>query len=108
VEIVENGGMIIGSDGRIVAVGPEEQIEKAYGDASFDVVVNAKGKSILPGLTMQFTPFPLHPGPIVCAMLGFVDGHTHPVWSGDRVHEFKMKLAGATYMDIHKVRMLRA
>jgi len=34
--------------------------------------------------------------------VGFVDGHTHPVWSGDRVHEFAMKLAGATYMDIHK------
>ncbi len=33
---------------------------------------------------------------------GLVDGHTHPVWAGDRVHEFAMKLAGATYMDIHK------
>lgn len=27
---------------------------------------------------------------------GFVDGHTHPIWAGDRVHEFAMKLAGAT------------
>jgi imidazolonepropionase len=36
-------------------------------------------------------------------MPGFVDGHTHPVWLGDRVHEFAMKLAGATYMDIHKM-----
>ena len=25
------------------------------------------------------------------------------VWSGDRVHEFEMKLAGATYMDIHAI-----
>jgi imidazolonepropionase-like amidohydrolase len=33
---------------------------------------------------------------------GLIDAHTHPVWSGDRVHEFAMKLAGATYMDIHK------
>lgn len=33
---------------------------------------------------------------------GFVDPHTHPVWSGDRVHEFAMKLAGATYLDIHR------
>uniref|UniRef100_A0AC35TRY4 Probable imidazolonepropionase n=1 Tax=Rhabditophanes sp. KR3021 TaxID=114890 RepID=A0AC35TRY4_9BILA len=31
---------------------------------------------------------------------GFVDGHTHPVFAGDRVHEFAMKLAGATYMDV--------
>ena len=32
---------------------------------------------------------------------GLVDGHTHPVWAGDRVHEFAMKLAGATYMEVH-------
>ncbi|VDM85552.1 unnamed protein product [Strongylus vulgaris] len=31
---------------------------------------------------------------------GFVDGHSHPVFAGDRVHEFAMKLAGATYMEI--------
>lgn len=39
----------------------------------------------------------------LCVLPGFVDGHTHPVWAGDRVHEFCMKLSGATYMDIHKV-----
>lgn len=32
---------------------------------------------------------------------GLVDAHTHPVWQGDRVHEFAAKLAGASYMDIH-------
>jgi imidazolonepropionase-like amidohydrolase len=31
---------------------------------------------------------------------GLVDGHTHPVWAGDRVGEFAMKLAGATYMQV--------
>jgi imidazolonepropionase-like amidohydrolase len=31
---------------------------------------------------------------------GLVDGHTHPVWAGDRVAEFAMKLAGATYMQV--------
>ncbi|XP_068132881.1 probable imidazolonepropionase isoform X2 [Hyperolius riggenbachi] len=36
-----------------------------------------------------------------CVLPGLVDAHTHPVWAGDRVHEFAMKLAGATYMDIH-------
>ena len=25
-------------------------------------------------------------------MLGLVDGHTHAVWAGDRVHEFAMKV----------------
>lgn len=38
----------------------------------------------------------------MCVLPGLVDGHTHPVWAGDRVHEFAMKLAGATYLDIHK------
>ncbi|KAF1777509.1 Metal-dependent hydrolase [Phytophthora cactorum] len=33
---------------------------------------------------------------------GFVDAHTHPVWSGNRVNEFAMKLAGATYMEVHE------
>jgi hypothetical protein len=39
----------------------------------------------------------------MCVLPGLVDAHTHPVWAGDRVHEFSMKLAGATYLDIHKV-----
>ena len=32
---------------------------------------------------------------------GFVDSHTHPVFDGDRANEFSMKLAGASYMEIH-------
>ncbi|KAH7724210.1 Protein T12A2.1 [Aphelenchoides avenae] len=35
-----------------------------------------------------------------CVLPGLVDGHTHPVFAGDRVHEFAMKLAGATYMEV--------
>lgn len=34
------------------------------------------------------------------AVPGLVDGHTHPVFAGDRVHEFAMKLAGATYLEV--------
>ena len=29
-----------------------------------------------------------------CVLPGFIDSHTHPIWSGDRVHEFVQKLAG--------------
>ena len=36
------------------------------------------------------------------SILGLIDGHTHPVWAGDRVHEFAMKLAGASYMEVHE------
>ena len=31
---------------------------------------------------------------------GFIDAHTHPVFAGDRVNEFAMKLDGATYMEV--------
>ena len=28
-----------------------------------------------------------------CVVPGLVDAHTHPVWLGDRVHEFAMKVS---------------
>lgn len=34
--------------------------------------------------------------------LGFIDPHTHSVFSGDRSHEMAWKLAGATYEQVHK------
>jgi len=37
-----------------------------------------------------------------CMIPGLIDAHTHPVWAGDRVNEFAMKLAGCSYMDIHE------
>jgi imidazolonepropionase len=83
VEVIHNAGLIINHEGFIEVVDTEERIgqDPKYATASFDLDFDASGKVILPGL---------------------VDGHTHPVWQGDRVHEFAMKLAGATYMDIHK------
>ncbi|XP_028824198.1 putative imidazolonepropionase [Denticeps clupeoides] len=79
--IIENGSVVIGRDGLIAAVGPADAIELQFRGASFDKVLDAAGMCIIPGL---------------------VDAHTHPVWDGDRVHEFSMKLAGATYMDVHR------
>ncbi|KAG8439601.1 hypothetical protein GDO86_005692 [Hymenochirus boettgeri] len=79
--ILERGSMVIGHDGLIKAVGPADSIRNQFSNASFENIINCTGKCILPG---------------------FVDAHTHPVWAGDRVHEFAMKLAGATYMDIHQ------
>jgi len=36
-----------------------------------------------------------------CVVLpGFVDPHTHVVWSGDRAAEFELKISGARYMNI--------
>ncbi|XP_060937410.1 probable imidazolonepropionase [Limanda limanda] len=79
--VIENGSVVVGSDGLIEAVGPAETIRAQYSKETFDKVIDASGMCVMPGL---------------------VDAHTHPVWAGDRVHEFAMKLAGATYMDVHR------
>ncbi|XP_077449881.1 putative imidazolonepropionase [Stigmatopora argus] len=81
IHIIQNGSVVIGSDGRIKAVGPSDAIGFQFSRATFEHVIDATGMCVLPGL---------------------VDAHTHPNWAGDRVHEFAMKLDGATYMDVHR------
>jgi imidazolonepropionase len=49
----------------------ETQYIEQFKDLAYDLKVDASNCSILPGL---------------------VDSHTHPVWSGDRIDEFKMKV----------------
>ncbi|XP_071526582.1 probable imidazolonepropionase [Panulirus ornatus] len=70
----------VDKDGVIAAVGLDKEVEAQFPGASWAEVVDACGRSVVPGL---------------------VDAHTHPVWAGDRVHEFAMKLAGASYMEVH-------
>uniref|UniRef100_A0A8D0H5S7 Probable imidazolonepropionase n=1 Tax=Sphenodon punctatus TaxID=8508 RepID=A0A8D0H5S7_SPHPU len=79
--VLANASVVIGKDGYIKAVGHADSIRRQFSEASFEKIIDCSGKCILPGL---------------------VDAHTHPVWAGDRVNEFAMKLAGATYMDIHQ------
>ncbi|XP_073429295.1 probable imidazolonepropionase [Dendrobates tinctorius] len=79
--ILEKASMVVGKDGFIKAVGPTNLIHDKFCREEFETVIDCSGKCVLPG---------------------FVDAHTHPVWAGDRVHEFAMKLAGATYMDVHQ------
>ncbi|OWA50107.1 putative imidazolonepropionase [Hypsibius exemplaris] len=79
--ILEGVSVVVNSDGMIAAVGYDKEISTRYPASEFKQVIDATGQCVLPGL---------------------IDGHTHPVWAGDRVHEFSMKLAGASYMDIHK------
>lgn len=68
-------------NGLIKMFGPESEITSSLNGQHFDTVYDANGGCVIPGL---------------------IDGHTHPVWAGDRVHEFAMKLAGATYMEVHE------
>ena len=37
----------------------------------------------------------------LCAIPGLVDCHTHAAFGGDRVEEFSLRAAGATYEDLH-------
>jgi imidazolonepropionase len=37
----------------------------------------------------------------LCAVPGLVDCHTHPAFAGDRVEEFALRAAGATYEELH-------
>ncbi|KAM9170384.1 putative imidazolonepropionase isoform 1-T1 [Pangshura tecta] len=79
--VLDDASVVIGKDGCVKAVGHADAICQQFSEASFEKIIDCSGKCILPGL---------------------VDAHTHPVWAGDRVHEFAMKLAGASYMDIHQ------
>ena len=54
--------------GRIVAIGNLDSDPRKQARTQ---IIDAKGQCILPGL---------------------IDAHTHPVWAGDRVHEFSMKV----------------
>ena len=68
----EGLSLAVDSDGNIAAVGTDAQVGvELGGDCSFERVLDAGGRSVIPGL---------------------VDAHTHPVWVGDRVHEFAMKV----------------
>jgi len=80
--LIKNGAIVINNEGLIHDVGSTEEILQKYANSTFKQKIDAKQYCIIPGL---------------------VDGHTHPVWSGDRCHEFIMKLEGKSYMDIHKV-----
>jgi imidazolonepropionase len=59
----------------------ERLVELASSGEAIATTINAQGNCLLPG---------------------FVDAHTHAVFAGDRCHEMKIKLAGATYVDVHK------
>jgi len=66
-------------DGRLVFVGSESDYARQFAGRSADVVLDARGRAVVPGL---------------------VDAHTHPVWLGDRAAEIARRLAGESYATI--------
>jgi imidazolonepropionase len=84
VAVLQDASLVVGLDGTIACVGAAAEVAQWLHEqpqpVQFERQVDARGMVVLPG---------------------FVDAHTHPVWSGSRVNEFAMKLAGATYMEVH-------
>ncbi len=77
--IIHDGGLVI-ENGIITRVGKTKDV--LYGlDISCFNVIDAKGKSVLPG---------------------FIDPHTHFIFAGYRAHEFSWRLSGMSYMEIMK------
>jgi imidazolonepropionase len=66
-------------DGVFTFVGSEADYAQQYAGRPADVSLDATGKTVLPG---------------------FVDAHTHPVWTGDRGPEIGRRLAGESYAAI--------
>jgi imidazolonepropionase len=76
VEVVEDA-FVLCEDGRISAVGRMTELEA------------------LPGDVVEFD------GRAMCAIPGLVDCHTHACFAGDRVEEFALRAAGASYEELH-------
>ena len=72
-------GAIAAHDGRIVFAGTSSELSDRITPTPDARIVDLTGHSIVPG---------------------FVDGHTHAVFAGDRRDELRRRLAGATYAQI--------
>jgi imidazolonepropionase len=66
-------------EGRIVYAGPESELNGAVTNAPQAVAIDARGRAVLPG---------------------FIDPHTHVVYAGGRLEEFRKRLGGASYLEI--------
>src|SRR5438874_4705888 len=75
--IISDGGMLI-RGGKIEKIGPSAEIEKNVGD---EEIVDAGGRVMMPG---------------------FVDAHTHLLFSGNRIDDFERRARGETYEQIAK------
>lgn len=76
VEVTENA-FVLCSGGRIEAVGEMSRLAMPDGEVE---EIDGRG---------------------LCAVPGLVDCHTHACFAGDRVEEFSLRAAGATYEELH-------
>jgi imidazolonepropionase len=76
VDVLEQA-FVLAEDGVVVAVGPMSELGPLDGDV---VEFDGRGR---------------------CAIPGLVDCHTHTCFAGDRVEEFTLRAAGASYEELH-------
>jgi len=76
VEVVSDAYLLC-EDGRVTAVGRMRDLEPPEGDVE---EIDGRGR---------------------CAIPGLVDCHTHACFAGDRVEEFALRAAGASYEELH-------
>lgn len=74
----EDGAVAI-ADGAVVAVGSTEEVTREYPPETAATAIDATGQAVVPG---------------------FVDPHTHALFTGDRADEFGARLRGRTYQEI--------
>lgn len=72
-------GVVAAYQGHIVFVGSRHECEQGVRLATDGVTFDASGCTVIPG---------------------FVDPHTHAVYAGDRRHELRKRLSGASYTEI--------
>ncbi len=77
--VIHNGSLVI-ENGIITRIGKTDDVLDGLETSRF-VVIDAKGKSVLPG---------------------FIDPHTHFIFAGYRAYEFSWHLSGISYMEIMK------
>jgi imidazolonepropionase len=80
------------------ALGEVELIRDAYVLCSGDTIESVGPMRSLGRLDGDVTEID---GRGLCAIPGLVDCHTHPCFAGDRVEEFALRTAGATYEELH-------
>jgi imidazolonepropionase len=73
------GGAVAAKDGRVVWVGPSNQVKSRVALVPGAMIVDAGDRVVMPGL---------------------VECHTHLVFAGDRSAELQARVAGATYLEV--------
>jgi imidazolonepropionase len=71
----------------IVAIGTDDDIAREFKGVKVDKTIDASGCCILPGKIEFNTKYNSN-----LFSKGFIDAHTHPIWAGDRVHEYAKKV----------------